>query len=245
MEVCLDSADSAVAAAEGGAARVELCDNLVEGGTTPSLGMIRATRAAIDVALHVMIRPRGGDFVYSDRELDAMVADIEAARAEGADGVVFGVLTPDGEVDRERTARLIAAADPLSTTFHRAFDMTRDPFEALETLVELGIDRILTSGQEPSVLEGLDLITELVRRAGDRITIMPGCGITPRNVHRIVAGCRATEIHVVGTATVGSPMEHRNERVFMGTELRSPEYRRVVTHADRIRAFGDAFERDD
>jgi len=131
----------------------------------------------------------------------------------------------------------VDAAGPLSVTFHRAFDMTRDPFETLDALVELGVERILTSGQEPTVLEGLDLITELVDRAGDRIIIMPGCGITPRNVERIVRASGARELHVTGNDMLASPMQHRNERVYMGTELRSPEYCRTVTTADRIRAY--------
>lgn len=237
LEVCLDSADSALAAQQGGAHRVELCDALLEGGTTPSLGMIRATRRAIDIDLHVMIRPRGGDFCYTPREVEAMEADIQVAVQEGAQGVVFGMLTPDGTVDADLTARLVRAAAPLSVTFHRAFDMTRDPFAALETLVELGVDRILTSGQEPTVLEGLELLAELVQRAGDRILIMPGCGVTPRNVARVVQGCRPRELHVTGTEALASPMEYTNRRVYMGTELRSPEYARTVTSAERIRAF--------
>ena len=244
VEVCLDSADSAVAAQAGGAARVELCDNLLEGGTTPSLGSIRATRKAIDIDLHVMIRPRGGDFCYTPLEVEAMMADIEVARAEGAQGVVFGMLTPNGEVDRELTSRLVERAGELSVTFHRAFDMTRDPFAALETLVGLGVQRILTSGQEPTVLEGLDLITELVERAGERIIILPGCGITPRNVRRIVTAAKPREIHVVGVEGQPSPMRYRNERVYMGTELRSPEYLRAVTSAARIREFFGAASDD-
>ena len=237
VEVCLDSADSAVAAQAGGARRVELCDNLIEGGTTPSLGSIRATRRAIDIDMMVMIRPRGGDFCYSPLEVEAMLADIEVARAEGATGVVFGVLTTEGEVDRALTARLVEAAGPLQVTFHRAFDMCRDPFAAMEVLVELGVHRILTSGQEPSVLEGLDLIVELIERAGERISIMPGCGITPRNVQRICMQANPREIHVVGVESQASPMRYRNDRVYMGTELRSPEYLRPVTSAERIRDF--------
>jgi copper homeostasis protein len=237
VEVCLDSADSAVAAQAGGAQRVELCDNLIEGGTTPSLGSIRATRRAIDIDLMIMIRPRGGDFCYSPLEVEAMLADIEVARTEGAQGVVFGVLTPEGEVDRELTARLVEAAGPMQVTFHRAFDVCRDPFAALESLVELGVHRVLTSGQEPTVLEGLDLITELVHRAGERILVMPGCGITPRNVEKICRQAKPKEIHVVGVESQASPMRYRNERVYMGTELRSPEYQRTVTSAERIRDF--------
>ena len=130
----------------------------------------------------------------------------------------------------------------MSVTFHRAFDMTRDAMAALECLVELGVDRVLTSGQEPTVLEGLDLITELVERAGSRIIIMPGCGITPRNLRRIVETAKPPEIHVVGVAGQASPMRYRNERVYMGTELRSPEYTRTVTSAERIRDFFRAGE---
>ena len=234
VEVCLDSADSAAAAAEGGADRVELCANLLEGGTTPSAGMIHATRRAIDIGLMVMIRPRGGDFCPTEREFEVMEHDIAVAAEAGADGVVFGLLEADGTVDRCRTARLLELARPLSVTFHRAFDMTRDPFEALETLIDLGVDRILTSGQEPSVLEGADLIRELVTRAGDRVTILPGCGITPRNLLRVVRETGAAEVHIVGTETVASPMAHRNPRVYMGTELRAPEYERTATSAKAV-----------
>ena len=234
VEVCLDSADSAAAAATGGADRVELCANLLEGGTTPSAGMIRESRAAIDIGLMVMIRPRGGDFRYGDREMAAMENDVAVAKDLGADGVVFGLLEPDGTVDCERTARLVERARPLSVTFHRAFDMTRDPFEALKTLAGIGVDRILTSGQEPTVLEGTELIRELVERAGDRLTILPGCGITVRNLDRVVAATGVSEVHIVGIETVASPMEHRNARVYMGTELRAPEYERVVTSAAAV-----------
>ncbi|MCP4661152.1 MAG: copper homeostasis protein CutC [bacterium] len=237
IEVCLDSADSAVAARQGGARRVELCDNLIEGGTTPSAGMIAATRRAVDIGLQVMIRPRGGDFCYSPRELEAMLHDIATARELGADGLVFGALTGDGTIDRATTRELIAAARPLAVTFHRAFDMTRDPIAALDTLLELGVERLLTSGQEATVADGVELVAELVRRAGDQLVVMPGCGITPRNVGRIVAETGAREIHVVGNETVESPMRYRNPRCFMGGELRSPEYRRSVTAAAQIRAF--------
>ncbi len=236
IEVCLDSADSALAAQKGGAARVELCDNLIEGGTTPSVGMLRATRRAVDIGVMMMIRPRGGDFCYTSLEFEAMLADIEVARNEGVEGVVFGLLSPDGVVEGDRTARLREAAGDLSVTFHRAFDMTRDPHEALETLVDLNFDRILTSGQEGTVLEGLDLITELVQKAGDRIIIMPGCGITPRNIEKIARTSQARELHAVGTAYLESPMRYRNPQVSMGTELRSPEYQRQVTSTEAIRA---------
>jgi copper homeostasis protein len=241
IEVCLDSTDSAVAAQAGGAARVELCDNLVEGGTTPSAGMIAATRRAIDIGLHVMIRPRGGDFCYEPSEIEAMLHDIGVSREQGADGVVFGALLPDGRIDEELSLRLLEAARPLSVTFHRAFDMSRDPFEALEALVRIGVDRLLSSGQEAHVLDGLDLLGQLVQRVEGRLIVMPGCGVTPRNARRVVEATGATEIHVVGTEPTDSAMRYRNARCFMGTELRSPEYSRPATTERAVRDFVDAF----
>lgn len=239
IEVCLDSAESALAAQEGGAQRVELCDNLIEGGTTPSAGMVAVTRRAVDIGLHVMIRPRGGDFCYSPWELDAMLHDIDTARELGADGVVFGALLDDGTIDEESTSELLQAARPMAVTFHRAFDMTRDPLAALDTLLELGVDRLLTSGQEATVADGVGLVRELVRWAGTELVVMPGCGITPRNVGRIVAETGAKEIHVVAARSVESPMRYRNARCFMGGELRAPEYSRGVTAAQEVQAFRD------
>lgn len=236
FEICVDSTAGVRAAREAGAARVELCANLFEGGITPSRGAIRQARAVGGIGLHVIIRPRGGDFLFDDDEFGAMLADIETAKTEGADGVVIGVLLADGLIDEPRTRTLIEAARPLSVTFHRAFDMTPDPFAALETLVGLGVDRILTSGQEPSVIEGLPLIAELVRRAGDRVTIMPGGGITERNLARLVAEAAPKEAHFAALAPVESPMGFRRAHVFMGGELRSPEYQRLDTSPALLRA---------
>ncbi len=241
LEVCLDSAASAAAAAEGGAERVELCANLLEGGTTPSAGEIAVARGTIDIGLHVMIRPRGGDFCYSALEIDTMLHDLRLARELGADGVVFGALLPDGQIDAKLSARLIEAARPLAVTFHRAFDMCRDPFEGLEVLRELGVERLLSSGQEPHVLEGLELLAALVEAAGEDLIVMPGCGVTPRNAARVARETGARELHIVGAATAESPMKHRNARCFMGTELRAPEYTRTVTSAAAVRAFVDVF----
>ena len=235
-EICVDSVAGVRAAKEAGAERVELCADLLEGGITPSRGMIRKARTVEGIGLNVIIRPRGGDFLYDDDEVAIMEADIDTAKAERADGVVIGLLTADGEVDAARTRELIARARPLSVTFHRAFDMTRDPFEALETLIGLGVDRVLTSGQEASVLEGLPLITELVRRAGERIIVMPGGGITARNVERIVSTARPREIHFAALETEPGAMRHRRAHVFMGGELRPPEYERLVTSASTIRS---------
>jgi copper homeostasis protein len=235
-EICVDSVQGVRAAKAAGAHRVELCANLLEGGTTPSRGTIKTARGIPGIKLHVIIRPRGGDFLYDEDEIASMAADIDTAKAEGADGVVIGLLTADGEVDVPRTRELIARARPLSVTFHRAFDMTRDPFAALATLIELGADRILTSGQEASVLEGLPLISELIRRAGDRIIIMPGGGFTPRNAERIIAEARPKEMHFAALEPEAGGMQFRRGHVVMGGELRAPEYDRLVTSGDVIRA---------
>lgn len=235
-EICVDSIDGVIAAKAAGAQRVELCADLLEGGITPSRGMIRQARTVDGIGLHVIIRPRGGDFLFDDDEFAVMEADIDAAKTEGADGVVIGLLTVDATIDVVRTRRLIERARPMAVTFHRAFDMTADPFAALETLIELGVDRVLTSGQEATVLEGLPLLTELVRRAGDRIVIMPGGGITSRNVGRIVAEAKPKEIHFAALEPTSSGMRNRREHVFMGGTLRPPEYDRLVTSAASIRA---------
>jgi copper homeostasis protein len=235
-EICVDSAAGARAAKAAGADRVELCADLLEGGVTPSRGMIRRARAETDIGLHVIIRPRGGDFLFDDDEFAIMQFDIETAKTEGADGVVIGLLTAAGGVDTARTSELISLARPLSVTFHRAFDMTRAPFEALETLIGLGVDRVLTSGQEATVLEGLSMVGELVRRAGNRIVVMPGGGITSRNVERIVAAANPKEIHFAALEPTSSRMEFRRSHVFMGGELRPPEYDRHLTSTASIRA---------
>jgi copper homeostasis protein len=224
FEVCVDSVESALAAERGGARRVELCSDLIEGGLTPGYGVLKVTRERLRIPVMVMVRPRGGDFCYSEAEFAAMLHDVRMAKEAGAGGVVLGVLTPDADVDVERTRRLVAEARPLPVTFHRAFDMVRDPFAALETLVALGVDRVLTSGQEPSVLEGLELIAELVARARGRIIVVPGGGITDRNVARIRAALPVAEMHFAGAGPVESRMRFRNPRVFMGGTLRPPEY---------------------
>jgi copper homeostasis protein len=235
FEICVDSTAGVKAAREAHADRVELCANLLEGGTTPSLGAIRLARAVPDLRLHVMIRPRGGDFLYSDDEVAEMEADIAAAKAEGADGVVFGLLLADGAIDLERTKRLIAAARPMAVTFHRAFDLAADPVAALEALIELGVERLLTSGQEATALKGLPLICDLIRRADGRIIVMPGGGINSGNARLIVrqSGCR--EIHFAALEQSSSPMRFKRPAVPMGRAEHN-EYRRTNTTTRAIRA---------
>jgi len=238
FEICLDSAESCVRAQEGGADRVELCSALMEGGLTPSFGMIKeARRLLTSTKLFVIIRPRGGDFCYSDSEFEAMKHDVSAAKEIGADGLVIGILKPDGSVDIERTNQLVRLARPLPVTFHRAFDMARDPFEALEAVISMGCERILTSGQESSSLEGADLLAELVKRAGDRIIIMPGGGVRERNIKKIRDLTGAKEFHFTAFETVESSMTYRNTRVFMGGTLRPPEYSQNLTSPSRVATY--------
>ena len=238
VEVCIDSVESALESQRGGADRVELCDNLIEGGTTPSAGTIEVARSRIDIRLHVIVRPRGGDFLYSADEHEVMKRDVLVAKQLGADGVVFGMLTEDGAVDRDRTRELVELARPMAVTFHRAIDVTRDPFEALDALAELGVDRVLTTGQEDVVWDGLDLIARLVEHAGDRIGVMAGGG-SNLNVKAIVERTGVEEVHVVGTRTVESRMRYRNTRCFMGGVLRPPEYATTVADSSRIRSMVD------
>jgi copper homeostasis protein len=235
FEACVESVEAAVAAQKGGANRVELCADLLEGGITPSSGTIWLTRQKLTIPMNVIIRPRGGDFCYNDAEFAVMKHDIEHAKALGADGVVIGILNANGTIDIERTQALIALARPMSVTFHRAFDMVRDPFAALETLIELGVDRILTSGQEETVWEGIELITELVKQAQGRIIIMPGGGITERNVARIIAHSDVTEFHAAVPKQVESQMQYRHTHVFMGGALRPLEYAVNTTSSIGIR----------
>ncbi len=234
LEVCIDSVESAIAAQKGGAQRVELCDNLIEGGTTPSLGMIQQVQAACDLDIMVMIRPRGGDFLYSDHEYEVMKRNILAAKGLGVKGVVFGLLTPDGAIDEERTAELLHLARPMEVTFHRAFDMVQDPLEALDLLIELGVDRLLTSGQEATAFEGRALIQQLHERANGRISIMPGAGIRPHNIAQIVAETGVNECHGSGSSSIPSAMRYRNQRISMGAPG-MPEYERKVTDENIIR----------
>jgi copper homeostasis protein len=234
-EICVDSVAGVRAARDAGAARVELCADLLEGGITPSLGTIREARKVDGIGLHVIIRPRGGDFIADADAVAVMEADIETAKAEGVDGVVFGLLTADGAIDTERTRRLIERARPMAVTFHRAFDMTADPHAALETLVALGVERVLTSGQEATVLEGFPLLEELMGQAGHRIIIMPGGGITERNIGRIVSRLHPREIHFAALEPRESGMRMRRGHVYMGGTLRPPEYEILATSIDTVR----------
>ena len=234
-EICIDSVEGALAAEAAGAQRVELCDNLVEGGTTPSLGMLEMVRESVQIAVNALIRPRGGDFCYSKLEVEVMRRDIQAAKRIGANGVVLGALQADGSVDMETTRALLAAARPMSVTFHRAFDLCRDPAEALESLCALGIDRLLTSGQKNSALDGLDCIASLVKQSAGRIVIMAGGGVNAQTLPVILAGSGVSEVHFSARRSFESPMRYRNPGTFMGKAYSPDEYIRKQTESALIR----------
>lgn len=236
FEACVDSVESAVAAQEGGADRVELCADLLEGGITPSSGAIKLTRQLLSIPVNILIRPRGGDFCYSSSEFEVMKLDIAQAKMLGADGIVIGILNPDGTIDNDRTAELIDLARPMSVTFHRAFDMTCDPLNSLETLIELGVERLLTSGQEATVWEGIDLISELVQQAQGRIIIMPGGGITEHNVAHIIARSRVSEVHASLRENLESKMQYRHDHISMGGTAQPTEYSLRTTSSSRVEA---------
>jgi len=219
FEIVSYTIESALKAQEGGADRVELCDNPGAGGTTPSAGMLAQVRQHLTIDLVVMIRPRGGDFLYSIDEYHAMRKDIEMCKRASADGVVLGILKADGTLDKERCRKLIELARPMKVTCHRAFDMTRDPLEALEDCIEVGFDRILTSGQQAKAIQGTALLRDLVHQASGRTIIMPGSGIDENNAAEILSQTGASEIHFSAAAVRESNMRFRNNRLQgMGSE---------------------------
>ena len=225
LEVAANSVASALAAQAGGAGRVELCSALELGGLTPSHATIAMARERLRIPLYVLIRPRPGDFLYDDEECEAMRRDVETCVALGCDGVVLGVLDADGDVDMERCYGLLAAAGHLGVTFHRAFDLVRDPRRALDDAIALGCERVLTSGGQASALEGAPLIRELIAQAGGRIAIMPGAGVTAANLATLAAATGAREFHASAKRQLASGMRHRPPRLadMQGGELRSDE----------------------
>ncbi|MEZ4973909.1 MAG: copper homeostasis protein CutC [Cyclobacteriaceae bacterium] len=212
-EVVVYNMESALKAQEGGADRIELCDNPGVGGTTPSYAMIEQVRQNISMDVYVMLRPRGGDFLYSNYEFHIMKRDLYQCQKLSVDGVVFGILNTDGTIDKKRCAELIRIAKPLKVTCHRAFDMTRDPFEALEDCIEVGFDRILTSGQCATAIEGAELIRQMKSKAGDRIKIMAGSGVRANNVKQLIETTRVDEIHFSAASVRPSNMSFVNTKI--------------------------------
>ena len=234
LEVCVDSVESALAAERGGAQRIELCSDLDVGGITPSLGLIALARQLVAIKLHVMIRPRGGDFCYGNQEFEVMLRDVESAKKLGADGVVFGVLTEDGKIHLARSRKLIEHARPLSVTFHRAFDVTRDVNEALQDAIEMGADRVLTSGGAQTAEDGMAVIAGLVAAAGGSLILMAGSGISETNAGRLVAETGVREVHASLRERVASPMKMPKNSIHFST-LPGNEYQRDRVSEERVR----------
>jgi copper homeostasis protein len=236
IEVCVEGVDGLLAAQAAGASRVELCASLVEGGLTPSMGVIAEAQRRATIPLHVMVRPRGGDFLYSAVEYATMQADVQICREAGVQGVVLGCLTAEGQVDEDRTRDLVARARPLRVTFHRAFDMARDPEEALEALIRCGVDRVLSSGQRATALQGLETLRRLRAQAGDRIIVM-GCGaLTAATIAQVRRRAQLTELHFAALRDDPSAMRYRNPGIGMGGTDREREYTTTVTDPELVRA---------
>ena len=231
LEIIGFNIESCIAAQNAGADRIELCDGPGEGGTTPSYGFIKAAREVLDIDLYVMIRPRGGDFLYSNEEFEIMKTDVAVCKEIGCDGIVFGILTTEGKVDKKRCKEIIELAYPLEATFHRAFDRVADPFEALEDVIELGFERILTSGLKPKAEEGRQTIFELISKADDRIIIMPGSGITSENIISIAESTGARELHSSASFFEESKMEYHNQLM--------DELKRVTVNGNAVKKMAD------
>lgn len=234
VEICTDSVESATVAEAAGAGRIELCSALAEGGVTPSAGLIEAVSRNTGIRIHVLIRPRSGDFLYNDSEFSVMRRDIDVAGECGADGIVTGILRSDGTVDVERTALLAEYAAPMSLTFHRAFDLCRDPKKGLEDIITTGAKRILTSGQARSAIEGAPLIKSLISGAAGRIIIMPGGGIDEYNIGLLASSTGAMEYHLSGRKQAESMMTFRRKGIYMGDPRLQSEYTLKSADADRI-----------
>lgn len=236
FEVCANSVESCLAAQAGGAHRVELCSAIPEGGTTPSYGEIAVAREVLThTKLHVIIRPRGGDFLYSPVEQRIMLKDINNVRKLGVDGIVIGCLTVNGQINRTLMAEFIEAAEGMSVTFHRAFDVCSHPQQALEDLIELGCNRILTSGQQPTAEQGIPLLAQLEKQAAGRITLLAGCGVNETNIKQIAEATGIHEFHFSARESLPSAMIFRNETVSMGGVVHIEEYSRSVTTEKRVR----------
>ncbi|MDR0544810.1 MAG: copper homeostasis protein CutC [Odoribacteraceae bacterium] len=239
IEICAYSLETCLVASRLGVDSAELCAGLFEGGLTPSAAAIAMARELLSPALHVMIRPRGGDFLYSDLEFELMKEEIRRTRDARADGVVTGILRADGSIDAARTRELVELAAPLPVTFHRAFDMTRDPLAALEAIIDAGCARLLTSGCRNTVDEGLPLLRRLARQAAGRLEIMAGGGVNAANVP-LLARAGVDAVHLSGKNSSDSPMTYRNPLVSMGRLPGIPEYARQFCDETKIAAVARA-----
>lgn len=235
IEICVDSVESCINAEKGGADRLELCGNMFEGGTTPSYGVLQLAREMVSKPIYAMVRPRGGDFCYNDIEFEIMRREIKLMKELKIDGIVFGILTKEGKVDKERCSKLLDLWGTNKATFHRAIDVSSNLNEACEDIISLGFERILTSGGEANVMSGIIKLKELVEKYNDKIIIMPGSGINERNIEYINDTIKANEYHMTANKTVESVMQYRNENVFMGASLRPPEFSVKYTDENKVK----------
>ncbi len=235
LECCVDSVESAIEAEKGGADRLELCANLIIGGTSPSLALFHRVKENTSIKINVLLRPRFGDFLYSDYEFHILKDEVKMFRAAGADGIVIGCLKADGTLDINRMEELIKEAGNMCITLHRAFDMTSDPFEALEQARQLGVDTILTSGQKNSAIEGKKLIQKLIEKAGEDLDILIGSGVNAEVIQSLLNDTNAYAFHMSGKETIESEMTYRKEGVSMGLPMMS-EYEIWKTSSGKIRA---------
>ena len=224
IEICVDSVKSCINAEKGGADRLELCGNMFEGGTTASFGVLELAREKVNIPIYAMVRPRGGDFCYDDIEFEIMKREIKLMKKLKIDGIVFGILTKEGKVDKERCSELLDLWGSSKATFHRAIDVSCDLNESCKDIISIGFERILTSGGEANVMNGIIKLKELVSKYNDKIIIMPGSGINERNIEYIKDTLKANEYHMTANKTVESVMQYRNENVFMGATLRASEF---------------------
>jgi copper homeostasis protein len=235
LEICCYTLESALLAEQAGASRIELCDNAAEGGTTPSLGSIQLAKEQLQIPLSVMIRPRGGDFCYSNLEYESMKRDVNIIKdLGGVQGIVFGFLRANGQIDVQRTKEMVELAESMEVTFHRAFDMCQDPLLALEQLKDCGVKRILTSGGRNKAMQGIDLLQQLVAKARDEIIIMPGSGVNESNLEELMTKTKAVEFHSSARHFQKSRMEYTNPNIDMGGEKDSDEYRIISVNVDCI-----------
>lgn len=241
LEICVDSLDSAITAARGGADRIELCSDLLEGGITPSAGLIQTVRKHLDIEVYVMIRPRGGDFVYTENELQVMEADLREVARLGADGVVLGALSQAGNIDLANTRRLVTAAKPMKVTFHRAIDMAIDPLQACEDVIATGAHRILTSGGCQKAMEGAPTIAQMAKITAGRIAMMVGSGINASTVKAIAQETGAQEFHASLRKAESSPSHFRNEKLALGTQA-GIEYVRYSLREEDVVALRTALD---
>ena len=234
LECCVDSVESAINAAKGGASRLELCSNLIIGGTTPDVALVKEIRKYTDIRIHALIRPRFGDFCYTEYEMEIMKSQIRALKEAGVEGVVIGVLDVEGNLDILKMKELLQESKGLSVTLHRAFDMCRNPYEAMEQAIDLGIHTILTSGQKQSAWEGRELLAELIEKAQGRIDIMAGAGVGAKVINELIPVTKGTSYHMSGKVTLDSPMKYRKADVSMGLPSLS-EYEIWQTSEDAVR----------